>query len=132
MNTLKAMLQAYLANSMSTEEFTEQFISFWNEIRVEQNKAIESSGIRSELDALWSDYKAGNLDEVTYGMRWTEALNKLENVRIMPQSIVASLGNDVYNYLTLYSESEHIDTQEVPTEAIIRETSQNLLESIIS
>jgi len=129
METLQSLLKAYLDNSLNTDDFAEQFIDYWNQIRIEQNKAIDESGIRTELDSLWQQYKAGDLDEVTYGMQWTEALSKLEGVRIQPQSIVFSIGNEIYNQLTLHQESEHLDTQEIPTGETIRETARSLLDT---
>lgn len=130
MDTLRAMLSAYLQHSLIMDDFADQFIDAWNDIRLEQNKAIESSGIRSTLDNLWAQYKAGELDEVDYGMQWTATLNTLENVRILPQSIVFTIGNEIYNLLILYKESDHLSTQEIPTEDVIRAQSQHLLETI--
>jgi len=124
------MLSAYLQNSLTTDDFAEQFIEAWNDIRLEQNKAIESAGIRSTLDDLWTQYKAGDLDEITYGMKWTETLSQLENVRILPQSIVFTMGNEIYNLLILFKEREYLDTQEVPTEEALRTQCKTLLESI--
>ena len=129
METLQSLLKAYLNNSLNTDDFADQFIDYWNQIRVEQNKAIDESGIRKELDDLWQQYKAGELDEVTYGMQWTEALSKLEDVRIQPQSIVFSIGNEIYNLLTLHQESEHLDTQEIPTDETIRDNARSLLDT---
>jgi len=128
-DTLQALLSAYLHQSLTTDDFADQFIEQWNDIRLEQNKAIDSAGIRSTLDNLWSEYKAGDLDEVTYGMKWTEALNTLENVRILPQSIVFTLGNDIYSQLILLKESEHLEAQEIPTDEALREHCQNLLDT---
>ena len=130
MDTLGDMLSAYLQNSLTTDDFADQFIEVWNEIRLEQNKAIETAGIRSTLDDLWAQYKAGDLDEITYGMQWTETLNTLKNLSILPQSIVFTLGNEVYNLLILYKESEYLDSEEIPTEEDIRTQSQHLLNSI--
>jgi len=127
---LHPMLSAYLQNSLTTDDFAEQFIEAWNDIRLEQNKAIESAGIRSTLDDLWTQYKAGDLDEITYGMKWTETLSQLENVRILPQSIVFTMGNEIYNLLILFKEREYLDTQEVPTEEALRTQCKTLLESI--
>lgn|GEM_PF-1759932 len=130
MDILHPMLSAYLQNSLTTDDFAEQFIEAWNDIRLEQNKAIESAGIRSTLDDLWTQYKAGDLDEITYGMKWTETLSQLENVRILPQSIVFTMGNEIYNLLILFKEREYLDTQEVPTEEALRTQCKTLLESI--
>jgi hypothetical protein len=132
MDTLQAMLNAYLQNTLTTDDFARQFIDLWNDIRVEQNKAIESSGFRSTLDDLWTQYKAGDLDEVTYGMKWTETLSKLKNVRIPPQSIIFTMGNEIYNLLILQKESEHLDTQEIPTEGALQTQCQDLLDIIAS
>lgn len=127
MDTLHAMLNAYLENTLTTDDFADQFIDIWNDIRLEQNKAIEKSGIRETLDELWEQYKTGDLDEVAYGMQWTDALSNLKNVRILPQSIVFTIGNEIYNLLTLYKESEHLDTQEIPTDEALYEQAQYLL-----
>ncbi len=132
MDTLQAMLSAYLQQSLTTDDFAEQYIEYWNDIRLEQHKAIDTAGIRSALDNLWSQYKAGDLDEVSYGMQWTETLNTLENVRIPPQSILFAMGNEIYSLLILLKESEHLETQEIPSEAILREHSQNLLDTMDS
>jgi hypothetical protein len=130
MDTLHAMLNAYLGNSLTTDEFADQFIEHWNDIRVEQNKAIDDSGMREKLDVLWKQYKAGDMDEVAYGMRWTDTLSKLKNVRILPQSIVFTIGNEIYNHLTLYKESEQLDTQEIPTDEALREQVKQLLDLV--
>ncbi len=130
MDTLRSLLKAYLDNTITTDDFADQFIEFWNEIRIEQNKAIDASGIREELDKLWKQYKDGDLDEVTYGMKWTETLTKVNNVRIAPQSIVYTLGNDIYNQVTLYQELEHLDTQEIPKETAIQANVKSLQDAI--
>ena len=132
MDTLHAMLNAYLENSLTIDEFADHFIEYWNDIRVEQNKAIDEFGLRGTLDALWRQYKAGDIDEVSYGMQWTDTLSKLKNVRILPQSFVFTIGNEIYNLLTLHKESEHLDIQEVPTDEALREQVQQLLDLIDS
>ena len=130
MDTLQSLLKAYLDNTITTDDFANQFIEFWNEIRIEQNKAIDESGIREELDKLWKQYKDGDLDEVTYGIKWTETLTTVDHVRIAPQSIVYTLGNDIYNQVTLYQELEHLDTQEIPKEAAIQANVKSLQDAI--
>lgn len=130
MDTLQSLLKAYLDKSLSTDEFADQFIDFWNEIRIAQNKAIETSGVRAELDDLWKQYKAGEMDEITYGMKWTETLTKIDSFQISPQSIVYTIGNDLYNQLTLYKESEHLDTEEIPTETAIQANVDSLQDAI--
>jgi len=130
MDTLRSLLQAYLDNSLTTDQFGDQFIDYWNEIRVEQNKAIDQSGIRGDLDTLWQKYKAGDMDEVTYGMQWTETLSQLKGIRISPKSIIYTLGNEIYNQVTLHKESDHLDTQEIPTESEIRKNAESLLDTI--
>lgn len=130
MDTLQAMLSAYIQQSLTSDDFAEQFIEYWNDIRLEQNRAIDSAGIRSTLDTLWSQYKTGDLDEISYGMQWTETLNTLENVRILPQSIIFTMGNEIYSLLILIKESEHLEPQEIPDEETIRAHCQNLLDTM--
>ena len=132
MTTLHALLKAYLDQSLSLDEFSKQFIEYWNEIRVEQNKAINDSGIRETLDSLWKKYKSGMMDEVDYGMQWTEILTTLpEDVRILPQSIVFSLGNELYSQLIMHQEGDdHLDAEDIPTEESIEEHTRSLLDSI--
>lgn len=131
MDTLWSLLSAFQGKSISIKEFSEQFIDYWNDVRVEQNKAIDAAGIRDELDDLWSKYKAGEMNEVTYGMQWTELLARLpEDIRIPPHSIVYSLGNELYSILIMYQESEHLDTAEIPTIESIQEDCQILLDAI--
>lgn len=130
MDTLRAMLNAYLTNSLTTDDFADHFIEYWNGIRIEQNQAIEEFGVRETLDELWQQYRSGEIDEITYGMQWTGALSKLKNVRILPQSFVFTIGNKIYNLLTLLKESDHLDTQEIPTDEAFREEAQRLLDLI--
>ena len=95
MDTLHAMLNAYLTNSLTTDDFADQFIEHWNGIRIEQNQAIEEFGVRDTLDELWQQYRSGEIDEITYGMQWTDTLSKLKNVRILPQSFIFTIGNKI-------------------------------------
>lgn len=131
MDTLRAMLHAYLDQSLDAEQFSTQFIEYWNEIRVEQNKAIDEAGIRDKLNDLWKKYKAGEMDEITYGMEWTTILTHLPStVRVPPQSIVYAIGNELYSILIMLLEEEHLETQDVPSLDSIREYSQILIDAV--
>lgn len=130
MNTLQTLVHAYIENSLSTDDYAEQFINFWNEVRIEQNKAIDEANIRQDLDNLWQQYRSGELDEVTYGMQWTEVLNQLTSIEIPPQSIIYTMGNEVYSLLVMYKESEHLEDQDIPTQGTIKEHSKNLLDAL--
>lgn len=131
MDTLWSLLSAFEGKSLPVEKFSEQFIDYWNDVRAEQNKAINSAGIRGELDDLWSKYKSGGMNEVTYGMQWTELLARLpEDIRIPPHSILYTLGNELYSMLIMYQESDHLDTEEIPTLESIQLKCQVLLDAI--
>lgn len=131
MDTLRAMLNAYLDNSLDAEEFSKQFIDYWNDIRAEQNRAIDEAGIRNTLNDLWKQYKASEMDEIAYGMEWTTTLSKLPSgIRILPQSIVYAIGNELYSILIMLQEEEHLETQDLPSLDSIREYSQILIDTI--
>lgn len=131
MDTLQAMLSAHLDNSLDAEAFSNQFIDYWNVIRAEQNKAIDEAGIRDTLNNLWKQYKAGDMDEVAYGMEWTTTLTKLPpTIRILPQSILYAIGNELYTILIMLQEEEHLETQDVPSLDSVREYCQILIDTI--
>ena len=130
MERLRLLLNAFLEGSLTIEEFSNQFIQFWNEIRIDQNKAIEQSGKRDTLDELWTQYRSGNLDGVTYGMKWTETLSDLQGLQIAPTSIVNTIGDEVYHLVMLQKEAQQFETEKAPPVETIREQVRQLLDTI--
>lgn len=130
MQSLKSLLNNFLENTISFEAFTQQYLDFWQEVREEQQATIDEQGYRPILNDLWQQYRSGAIDEVDYGMQWTEVMQKISNVRIPLHSIVNSICTDLYNKLTLYLESKLVDIEEVPTIEELREICDYLASTI--
>lgn len=115
METLKSLLQAHINKTLDLETFAGQFIDYWNDIRVEQNKAIHEQGIRPQLDILWKQYQDDVIDEASYAEQWHLIVEQVHGVRVTPHSSVDNAGNELYNKLILFQESENLHEDEVPT-----------------
>ena len=130
METLISLLQAYLDKTFDLDTFAKQFIEYWNDIRIEQNKAIHEQGIRPQLDVLWKQYQDDILDEHRYAEQWHLIIAQVKDVRIAPHSVIDTAGNELYNKLILYQESEHLEEDEIPTPLEILTKSKEVLELI--
>jgi hypothetical protein len=72
-----ALIKAFLAHTISADDFAMWYLKWWNEIREEQDKAVNEAGLRDSFISLGNQFDSKSINLKTYETRWQHLVDKV-------------------------------------------------------
>jgi hypothetical protein len=87
MEKVKQLLQAYLNEELTSEEFVTQFLNLWRKMRDEVYVALEiRPNLKHKYNKLSERYHAGKISQADYLLKLQELIPSIANCEMKPNS----------------------------------------------
>ncbi|MEP7288500.1 MAG: hypothetical protein ABI947_22335 [Chloroflexota bacterium] len=132
MKQLLSLLEAYLSNKTTIDDFEHEFLDLWREVRDKRYQIIrEHPDLEQAADELLKQRLNGTLSDEEYN-RMYYALNKryyANEVMILPGSFEDKIMNDLFSVVEAYS-PEHLRGPYELTEVEVLQAAQQAYEQL--
>lgn len=71
------LIKAFLAHTISADDFAMQYLNWWNQVRIEQDKAINDAGLHDAFINLGNQFDSNLINLKTYKIRWRQLVDKV-------------------------------------------------------